>query len=223
VCGRFVGYRDLEELRRFFPIDKTACAVTANFNVAPRQEVLAINTRNGENWLDRYHWGLVPFWARDRSIGNRLINARAETVAEKPSFRNAFRKRRCLILADGFYEWAGPQGRKQPFFITLPKERPFAFAGLWERWDNRGRTEPAYLSCTIITTAACPSLQEVHHRMPVVLSPEAYPLWLDPSMQDPQILLGHLKQWTWTDFTYRPVSPRVNTARNNSRDLIEGV
>jgi putative SOS response-associated peptidase YedK len=113
MCGRFAGFRSLREIQTFFPIDKAACEGASNFNVAPSQEILAISHHNGENWLDKFHWGLVPFWAKDISIGSRMINARAESVAEKPSFRNAFRKRRCLILADGFYEWKGEKGRKQ--------------------------------------------------------------------------------------------------------------
>jgi putative SOS response-associated peptidase YedK len=103
MCGRFVGFRRLEELKQYFPIERAACEVTASYNVAPSQQVLAIIKRDAQNWLDRFHWGLVPFWAKDQSVGNRMINARAETLAFKPSFRNAFKKRRCLILADGFY------------------------------------------------------------------------------------------------------------------------
>ena len=221
MCGRFVGFRNLEELREFFPIDNASCEVTANFNVAPTQEILAIAARKGENWLDRYHWGLVPFWARDLSIGSRMINARMETVAEKPSFRNAFKKRRCLILADGFYEWAGPKGQKQPYFITLPDGQPFAFAGLYEHWDDRGRSASVYRSCTIITTAASPSIQEVHHRMPVVLKPEAYAVWLDPAIQDSERLLEHMSKSAYLEFTFRPISAKVNSTRNNSPDLIE--
>ena len=137
MCGRFVGYRNLDELKEIFPIDRSACEVTANYNVAPSQEILAIFNHQGQNWLDKFHWGLVPFWAKDPSIGNRMINARAETVAEKPSFKNAFKNRRCLIIADGFYEWKGAKGQKQPLFITLPNRKPFAFAGLWETWGKK--------------------------------------------------------------------------------------
>jgi putative SOS response-associated peptidase YedK len=118
MCGRFVGYRSFRELKKAFPIDKAARDVTENYNVAPSQEILAIIKHDNKNWLGKLHWGLVPFWAKDISIGNRMINARAETVASKPSFKNAFRKRRCLILADGFYEWKGSKGQKQPMFIT---------------------------------------------------------------------------------------------------------
>ena len=183
MCGRFVGFRSLDELKGFFPIDKAACEAISNYNVAPSQEILAIAKYQSENWLVKFHWGLVPFWAKDVSIGNKMINARSESIAEKPSFRNAFKKRRCLILADGFYEWKGEKGRKQPMFITLPDHKPFAFAGLWETW-NTGDQDSIYKSCTIITTQAGESIRDIHHRMPVILNPPAYESWLDPGNQD---------------------------------------
>lgn len=221
MCGRFVGFRPIEVLRDHFPIDHAAVETTANYNVAPSQEVLAIVRREDANWLQRLHWGLVPFWAREPSIGNRLINARAETVAAKPSFRNAFRRRRCLIIADGFYEWTGPKGRKQPVFITLPGEPPFAFAGLWERWRPPGTDADVYHSCTIITTAASPSIQPIHHRMPAVLKPEAYQAWLDPGLKDADTLNRLLAGQIRTEFTHRPVSTAVNTPRNNGPACID--
>ncbi len=221
MCGRFVGYRPVEVLRDYFPIDRTAADVTANYNVAPSQEVLALVRREDENWLERFHWGLVPFWAKDTAIGNRMINARAETVAAKPSFRNAFRKRRCLILADGFYEWTGAKGRRQPVFITLPGETPFAFAGLWESWRPPGGDHADYRSCTIITTVASPSVQPVHHRMPAVLKPEAYAPWLDPRTTDTRVLADLLENRIQTSFACRPVSTAVNATRNNRPDLID--
>ena len=221
MCGRFVGYRPVEVLRDYFPIDRTAADVTANYNVAPSQEVLALVRREDENWLERFHWGLVPFWAKDTAIGNRLINARAETVAAKPSFRNAFRKRRCLILADGFYEWTGAKGRRQPVFITLPGETPFAFAGLWESWRPPGGDHADYRSCTIITTVASPSVQPVHHRMPAVLKPEAYDPWLDPRTTDTRVLADLLENRIQTSFACRPVSSAVNATRNNRPGLID--
>lgn len=221
MCGRFVGFRPIEVLRDHFPIDHAAVETTANYNVAPSQEVLAIVRREDANWLQRLHWGLVPFWAREPSIGNRLINARAETVAAKPSFRSAFRRRRCLIIADGFYEWTGPKGRKQPVFITLPGEDPFAFAGLWERWRPPGTDADVYHSCTIITTAASPSIQPIHHRMPAVLKPEAYQAWLDPGLKDADTLNRLLAGQIRTEFTHRPVSTAVNTPRNNGPACID--
>ena len=223
MCGRFVGFRPIEVLQQYFPIDQTAAETTANYNVAPSQEVLAVVRREDQNWLEHFHWGLVPFWAKDPSIGNRLINARAETVAAKPSFRHAFRKRRCLILTDGFYEWTGTKGHKQPVFITLPEDRPFAFAGLWESWRPPDRDGDRYRSCTIITTAASPSLQPIHHRMPAVLKPEAYGAWLDPNLADTRKLTDLLTHGIQTDFTHRPVSKAVNATRNNSPACIDPI
>jgi putative SOS response-associated peptidase YedK len=222
MCGRFVGYRQLDELKEFFPIDRANCDVTANFNVAPTQEILAIYNHEGENWLDKFHWGLVPFWAKDPSIGSRMINARAETVAEKPSFKNAFKKRRCLIIADGFYEWKGPKGRKQPMLITLPDKKPFAFAGLWETWRKNDPQTP-YRSCTIITTEASPSIRDIHHRMPVILKPEVYRRWLDPENEDITDLKRIIKTESLSELISYPVSKQVNSTRNNDASLIEPI
>jgi putative SOS response-associated peptidase YedK len=172
--------------------------------------------------LDKFHWGLVPFWAKDTAIGNRMINARAETVAEKPSFKNAFKKRRCLIIADGFYEWKGPKGQKQPMFITLPDKKPFAFAGLWETWGKKDQ-ETLYKSCTIITTEACEALRDIHHRMPVIFKPEAYESWLDPANQDVNALKNILEQALLTDLVSYPVSKLVNSARNNDSACIDPI
>jgi len=223
MCGRFVGFRSLRELQENFPIDKAACEVTANYNVAPSQEILAILKHEGENWLDKLHWGLVPFWAKDVSIGNRMINARSETVAEKPSFRNAFKKRRCLILADGFYEWKGEKGHKQPMFITLPDRKPFAFAGLWETWNKKSDPDSNYKSCTIITTQASESFSEIHHRMPVILKSEIFEPWLDPENQDLNGLKNILKKEIITELVGYPVSKQVNSASNNTPSCIEPI
>lgn len=222
MCGRFVGYRNLDELKKLFPIDQSACEVIANYNVAPSQEILAIFNNQGENWLDKFHWGLVPFWAKDISIGNRMINARAETVAEKPSFRNAFKKRRCLIIADGFYEWKGPKGQKQPMFITLRDKKAFAFAGLWENWGPKDLETP-YKSCAIITTAACKAVRDIHHRMPVIIKPEAYEFWLNPENQDVNGLKKILDTELLTDLVSHPVSKQVNSTQNNDASCIDPV
>ncbi|MFO8233153.1 MAG: SOS response-associated peptidase [Longimonas sp.] len=171
MCGRFVEFSNLEQLKGHFPIDKILTEVTPNYNVAPTQEILAIVHQEGLNVLEKLHWGLVPHWAEDISTGYKMINARMETVSSKPGFRDAFRKRRCLIPADGFYEWKGPKGDKQPFFITLPDEKPFAFAGLWETWRDKDREDELYRSCSIITRDASECLKDIHDRMPAVLSP----------------------------------------------------
>jgi putative SOS response-associated peptidase YedK len=215
MCGRFVGYRSFHELKKVFPIDKAACEVTENYNVAPSQEVFAIIKHDKENWLEKLHWGLVPFWAKDISIGSRMINARAETVSSKPSFRNAFRKGRCLIIADGFYEWKGTKGQKQPMFITLPDGNPFAFAGLWETWNKKDDPENIYKSCTIITTVASDSVREIHHRMPAILKPEMYEPWLDPLNQDVNELANILQTGIETELVSRAVSKSVNLVKNN--------
>ena len=220
MCGRFVGFRNIEELKVAFPIDETDITITASYNIAPSQQVLAIVHDQGKNRLKRFHWGLVPFWAKETTMGQRLINARVETVATKPSFRNAFRHRRCLIPADGFYEWQGEKGKKQPVYFTLPNSSPFAFAGLWERWDNHGNADAEYLSCTIITTAASRSVTPVHHRMPAILTPGVYSAWLDPENRNTQALETILKTGIIGELIYRPVSRQVNAAVNNTSDNI---
>jgi len=223
MCGRFVGYRNLEQLKAFFPIDRSACQVAANYNIAPSQEVLAIFNHQGENWLDKFHWGLVPFWAKDPAIGNRLINARSETVAEKPAFKGAFKKRRCLIIADGFYEWEGTRGQKQPVYITVPDKKPLAFAGLWETCNRQDQQNAPYRSCTIITVEACQAVRDIHHRMPAILKPELYALWLDPQNQDTVRLKGILQKGLITDLVSHPVSKQVNSTRNNDPSCIEPI
>ena len=223
MCGRFVGYRNLEELRQHFPIDVADCEVAASYNVAPTQQVLAIVRRDNLNVLDRFHWGLVPFWARETAIGHKMINARSETIASKPSFRNAFIKRRCLIPADGFFEWKTIKGKKQPVFVTLPDETPFAFAGLWETWQNRKEPEAPYRSCTIITREAEGAVREIHHRMPVIVSPAAYQTWLAPENRDTTHLRDIITRQAITDLVFRPVSTQVNNPRTNQPSNIRHV
>ncbi len=220
MCGRFVGFRRLEELRRYFPIDAAACEAAENYNVAPSQQVLAIARLDGRNVLGQYHWGLVPFWAKEKTIGAKLINARVETVADKPSFREAFKRRRCLIPADGFYEWQGSKGNKQPLFITLPDKAPFAFAGLWEVWRDREKPDEPYHSCTIITREAAGVMKTIHHRMPVILAPGAYGPWLDPDLKEARSLSSILQEQALTDLVYCTVSRQVNSVRHNASDNI---
>ena len=215
MCGRFVGFRRLEELIEHFPIDVANVEVTPSYNVAPTQEILAIARHDDQNHLEKLHWGLVPFWAKDTSNGSRMINARSETVAAKPSFRTAFKWRRCLILADGFYEWKGEKGNKQPMFLTLPDGRPFAFAGLWEAWDNRGKEPTAYRSCSILTREASASVMPIHNRMPVILKPEAYDGWLSRDNQDVRLLQDIIQNEVYTELKSVPVSRQVNAAKIN--------
>lgn len=214
MCGRFVGFTDVEKLKSVFPIDRVNCEGVVNYNVAPSQEVLAVARMDGVNVLEKFHWGLVPHWAKDPGIGNRMINARSETLEEKPSFRQAYKKRRCLILADGFYEWLGKKGKKQPVWITLPEKEPFAFAGLWEIWHG-GEQADAYRSCTIVTRAAVGAMQRIHHRMPVILHPDAYPAWLDTENGDMAAIGRMLREAAVTELVFQPVGNQVNAVANN--------
>ena len=218
MCGRFVRHSSLSLIEKTFNIDSVEAEVAPSYNVAPSQQILAV-IHNGANRLVALHWGLVPFWAKDQTIGSRLINARAETVAEKPSFRTAFQKRRCLIVADGFYEWKGDKGHKQPWYLTMPAAEPFAFAGLWESWTAEKNHE--YLSSTIITTAASESVKNIHHRMPVILQAAAYHDWLNKDIEDPVRLKQVLREGCVRDLRSYPVSKQVNAVANNNPGCIK--
>ena len=213
MCGRFVRHSSLKLIEETFNVDTADVEAAPSFNVAPSQAVLAIVGTEPKR-LVQFRWGLVPFWAKDPSIGYKMINARAETVAEKPSFRSAFGKRRCLVIADGFYEWKGPKGNKQPYLFTLRERGPFAFAGLWESW--RDKKEPSeLLTCAVITTPASPSVADVHDRMPAIPEPQTYDSWLDTSNHDVTGLMHILLNACRTQLNRRPVSRRVNDVRNN--------
>jgi putative SOS response-associated peptidase YedK len=190
------------------------------YNIAPTQSVIVVGD-DGERYLKQMRWGLIPSWAKDESIGNRMINARAETIAEKPAFRAALKKRRCLIPADGFYEWKKGEtskAPKQPFCIRLKSKEPFGFAGLWEHWTSPDGEE--VLSCTIITTEVNELLKEVHHRMPVILPREAEAVWLDPKIQDTDKLLPLLKPYPSDEMEFYPVDRIVNSPANDTPDCI---
>ena len=163
----------------------------------------------------------MPPWTKDLYGASKLINARAETVKEKPSFRSAFKKRRCLIIADGFYEWKKEKRQKQPFYITLPSGEPFAFAGLWEAWKKEDGS--LYHSCTIITTEASESIQDIHNRMPVILKPEVISDWLNPEMQDTDKLEKILQEGICQELRSHPVSVYVNSPTNNDPTCIEPI
>ena len=212
MCGRFVRHSSMDLIERTFNIDASDIDITASYNVAPTQLVLGIVGSQPRS-PQQFHWGLVPFWSKDKSIGARMINARSETVAEKPSFRNAFKKRRCLIIADGYFEWKGPKGQKQPYYFSLPDKKPFGFAGLWETWKDPESGD--YLSCSIITTAASDAIKDVHNRMPVVLTPAIHETWLDPGNQDTAALQKMLSRDIYREFMRTPVSKKVNNVRNN--------
>lgn len=223
MCGRYVLYSGIEQIKSHFPFDQVACEYSPNYNVAPTQEVLAIIHQEGLNVLDKMHWGLVPFWAKDTKIGSKMINARIETLASKPAFREAFKFRRCLIPADGFYEWYGAKGHKQPVFIKLPGGIPFAFAGLWETWQDKAEPGNVYCSCTIITREAAGGLQKIHDRMPVVLQPDAYDSWMDHDGYKTESLQETLSRKAVSEFAFYPVSKKVNAVRNNEPGNIEPV
>ena len=174
--------------------------------------------------IELFHWGLIPSWAKDPKIGNRMINARSETLAEKPSFRNAYKRRRCLVLADGYYEWQKIPGEKskQPVYIRLKSQKPFAFAGLWEVWKGTGMDEPLR-SCTIITCPLNAVLAEIHHRMPVILPAEVYETWLAPDEQSSEVLQPLLVPYADEEMEAYPVSRFVNRSANNSPECIAPV
>ncbi len=189
------------------------------FNIAPSQQVLAIREQPGsqQRELVALEWGLVPFWADDPEIGIRTINARSETAATKPAFRASFRSRRCLILADGFYEWQARDGRKQPSYIRLKSGRPFGIAGLWDRWEKQD--EPLE-TCTILTCDANEPMLAIHDRMPVVIPPESFAVWLDPDIHDPGRLSPLLRPFHPDEMTAYPVSTLVNSVKNDSLELL---
>ena len=195
------------------------------YNIAPTQPVATvIRAPDAEhNRLLLMRWGLVPRWAKDRRIGARLINARAETVHQKPSFREALRRRRCLVVADGFYEWQkSASGARQPYFITLKERRPFGFAGLWERWrDPAGGEE--LTTCTLITTAANALVASIHERMPVILPREAYAAWLNPTLTDLRAVRALLRSLPAEQLCAWPVSRRVNSPANDDPALLNAV
>ena len=221
MCGRFTLTTNSEVLQEIFDLAIAPPDLAPRFNIAPTQSVAVVVQEDGQRQLDAFRWGLIPFWAKDMRIGNKMINARAETLAQKPSFRNAFKKRRCLILADGFYEWRKSEQGKTPTYIYLADHQPFAFAGLWESWTSPEGEEVR--SCTIITTSPNEVMAPIHNRMPVILPPQAMETWLIPSEQDPQILQPLLKPYPPQDMRHHPISKTVNSPRNDGPNLIEPV
>jgi putative SOS response-associated peptidase YedK len=216
MCGRYTLSTPAGRLAEEFQLDSTV-EIPPSYNVAPTQQVAAVLEDEGGRRLEMLRWGLVPSWADDPDIGARMINARSETAPEKPSFRRAFRGRRCLIAADGFYEWKREDGGKQPYYFRMQDGRPFAFAGLWESWD-RGGTE--LLTCAILTTRPNSVAGEIHDRMPVILPQDAYNAWLDPDADKEE--LGELMiPYPGDDLETYPVSRFVNSPRNNDERCIE--
>jgi putative SOS response-associated peptidase YedK len=218
MCGRFALNVTSEDLSRIFDIEEVD-APPPRFNIAPTQEVAAIRREEGnpKNRLVRLHWGLVPSWAKDPAIGNKMINARAETIAEKPAFRSAVRKRRCLVLASGFYEWDKARGTRQPYWIHLAGGEPFGMAGIWESW--RSPEGKDLESCAIVTTEANSLVAEIHDRMPVILAKENWDVWLGPSPDGAALAL--LRPLDAARMAKVAVSRHVNNPRNDDPRCLE--
>jgi putative SOS response-associated peptidase YedK len=224
MCGRYVLYTDPGLLAELFGLDETPY-LAPRYNIAPTQPtpIVRLGLHSKEREWALVHWGLIPSWSKDPSIGARLINARAETVVEKPSFRAAFRRRRCLAPADGFYEWQKIGGRKQPMYITLRDGGPFAIAALWESWAGADGSEIE--SCTLLTTEANELLKPIHDRMPVILDPRDYDLWLgdgsDALPHEQEALMHLLRSYPGEKMSAVPVSTYVNNALNEGARCIE--
>jgi putative SOS response-associated peptidase YedK len=219
MCGRFTYAKEFREIGIRFDLEHDIPFFRPRYNIAPGQEVAVVFSRENVHSLAMMQWGLVPSWAKDPAIGNRMINARAETLAEKPSFKGLIGKRRCVVLADGFYEWRKEGKRKVPMRIRLKSEDPFGFAGLWDSWRKPDGKE--LQSCTIITTEANDLLRSIHDRMPVILAQEGEKLWLDAELRDFSQLFPLLKPYPSDQMEAYEVSILVNSPRNDLRACIE--
>ncbi|MDY7095550.1 MAG: SOS response-associated peptidase [Acidobacteriota bacterium] len=220
MCGRYTLTAPSEVIAEVFDVAEVTAELSPRYNIAPTQETAIVGLNHeGKRTLGTMRWGLIPHWAKDPSIGNRLINARSETAAEKPSFRSSFKKRRCLVPADGFYEWKKLDGRKQPYYLRLKEHRPFAFAGLWARWS--GEDDQPVLSFTLLTTEPNELAKEVHDRMPVILQPKHYDTWLDPEVHDREQLEAMLGSYPAEEMETYAVSTEVNSPRNDRPSCIE--
>lgn len=219
MCGRYTLTSTPEALQTVFDWVEIPNNITPRYNIAPSQPVAVISNADSQN-LDFYTWGLIPSWAKDPKMGSRMINARAETLAEKPSFRAAYKRRRCLILADGFYEWVKQSGdkRKIPHYIQLESKEPFAFAGLWENWQSPDGSE--IKSCTIITTEPNEMVAKLHNRMPVILPIESYDIWLSEEEKTRQELDPLLQSYPAEVMMHYPISTLVNSPANDVPDVL---
>jgi len=221
MCGRFTLSIDAQILAEHFGLaPERMVPVEPRYNIAPTQPIIVVRTN--PELLEReaafMRWGLVPHWAKDLAIGNKLINARSETVEEKPSFRSAFKRRRCLVPADGFYEWRSEAGRKQPYHIRLKDQEVFGIAGLWERRETPDGS--VLVTCTLLTTEANATMAQLHHRMPVILHPGDYAAWLDPQAPPP-VLKALLTGYEAEAMTFHPVGMQVNKAGQDDASLIQ--
>ena len=220
MCGRFTLSQSINAIASAFNIAQIP-PLEPRYNIAPTQLIPSIlSALGGEKQLQMLRWGLIPSWAKDAKISAKLINARAETVSEKPSFKAAFKRRRCLIIADGFYEWQRQENKKQPYYFRLQNAQLFAFAGLWEQWKSPD--EDIINSCTILTTEANDLLRPIHDRMPVILESKDYELWLDSEAQQPQ-LQQLLRPYQADLMTSYSVSTKVNNPKNNTPECINSL
>ncbi len=220
MCGRFAQYSIKPVVVEEFGVEKISFDLESSYNIAPGQGVAAV-VGGDDRELVKLCWGLVPSWAKDASVGYKMINARSETISKKPSFRDAYKKRRCLIITDGFYEWQKDDKSKRPFYIRLKSEKPFGFAGLHETWNSSdGET---IHSCTIITTEANELLKPIHNRMPVIINNDDIPLWLSSDIQDKELLNRVLKPFNSDKLKAYEVSAFVNKPANNSEDCIKPI
>lgn len=221
MCGRFALAVDINSLKKAYsivPEDAKRCDLSPRYNIAPSQEIVGIcQTENGIRTLDSFRWGLIPHWAKDSSIGTKMINARAETVAEKPSFSAAFRSRRCLFPASAFYEWVRSGNEKIPYCIRHKDKSLMAFAGIWESWNG---PDGPLQSCSILTTAANKILEPIHQRMPVILSAEFFDQWLDIRNNNPNQLSPLLKPYAEDLLEAYRVDQRVNSPRNDGPECL---
>jgi putative SOS response-associated peptidase YedK len=221
MCGRFVIKADPDQIQAAFKLEEVTTTIEPNYNVAPTQTVVTVVQRDGRNVLEAMRWGLIPVWAKEMGIGAKMINARAESVADKPTFKRPLKSQRCLIVADGFYEWPKKGASKDPVFIHCKAKGPIGFAGLYDTWKSPDGER--LTSCTIITTTANELMKPIHDRMPVILPKTAYKRWLDPSNQDLDELVPLLQPYPANKMLAYRVSTLVNSTRNNSPDLIRPV
>ena len=217
MCGRFALYSSFQAIKDYADLLNDIDEIDSNYNIAPGQEISIIINKNQQNILKSYKWGLIPFWAKDENIGYKLINTRGETISEKPSFKYAFQQRRCLIPANGFYEWRKKD--KQPFYITLQDRELFSFAGIWEIWKSPAGKQIFF--CSIITTSANKKLSNIHHRMPVILKKDDEKTWLKENNNN--ILQHLLTSYPIAELLLNPVSQNVNSVKNNYPELIEAI
>ena len=222
MCGRFYLDVKREQLQEHYEVPEVPDDLIPRYNIAPSLDILAVRESPGHvREFARLHWGLIPSWAKEEKTHYSMINARAETVASKPAYRNAFRRRRCLIPASGFYEWK-PEGKtKQPYAVEMKEHGLFSMAGLWEHWE--GDNGKVIESCNIIVTDANAVLKAIHDRMPAIINPDDYELWLDPESQDQERLLDLLRPFPAAAMHAYPVSRKVNSPANDEPSLIEPI